>query len=144
MSLSNEKNATPGDGARNFDAVLDDIRPKAYHLDADPSDCTDPALVREGTLERYGDLHIQTGGRFQDRWNTEYTSMALPFVIPRMVSGPDYPKRPRWRRVYDDAPEVTPTEFLRGLARRAEAQIRNDQAAIPIARSNGFSVHCRE
>ena len=64
--------------------------------------------------------------------------MALPFVIPRMVSGPDYPKRPRWRRVYDDAPEVTPTEFLRGLARRAEAQIRNDQAAIPIARSNWF------
>ena len=64
--------------------------------------------------------------------------MALPFVIPRMVSGPDYPRRPRWRRVYDDAPVVTPTEFLRGLARRVEGQIRNDHAAIPIARSNWF------
>ena len=118
--------------------MLDDIRPKAYHLDADPSECTDPDIVREGTLERYGNMHVQTGGRFLDRWNSAFTSMALPFVIPRMVSGPDYPRKPRWRRVAEDAPEVTPTEFLRGFARRVEAQVRNDHAALPIVRSNWF------
>ena len=60
--------------------------------------------MREGTLERYGHMHIQTGGRFMDRWNSAFTSMALPFVIPRMVSGPDYPGKPRWWRVAEDAP----------------------------------------
>jgi hypothetical protein len=83
-------------------------------------------------------MHLQTGGRFVDRWNTAFTSMALPSVIPRMVSGPDDSGRPRWRRVAEDAPEVTPTELLRGFARRVEAQVRNDHAAIPIVRSNWF------
>ena len=55
-----------------------------------------------------------------------------------MVSGPDYPNEQPWRRVYDDAPEVSPTEFMRGFARRVEAQVAHDMTAIPIVRSNWF------
>ena len=78
LSLANEKNATPVDGARPLETVLDDIRPTAVHLDRDASACIDPAVQREGALERYGDLHIQIGAQFVTRWNTAYTSQALP------------------------------------------------------------------
>ena len=138
LSLTYEKNATPGDAPRPLENALDNIRPKAFHLDKDITTCINPDVLREGTLERYGDLHIQTGGKFLPTWHTSYTSQALPFVIPRMVSGPDYLNEQRWRRVYDDAPEVSPTEFMRGFARRVEAQVAHDMTAIPIVRSNWF------
>ena len=95
-------------------------------------------MQRENTLSRYGDLHIQTGGSFMPSWNSAYTSQALPFVIPRMVSGPDYPNKERWRRNFADAPQVSPTEFLRGFARRIEGQVRSDFTALPIVRSTWF------
>ena len=55
-----------------------------------------------------------------------------------MVSGPDFEPQNRWRRRFDDAPIVTPIEFQRGLARRAEAQIRNSWEIVPTQRSVCF------
>ena len=62
----------------------------------------------------------------------------MPFVIARMVSGPDYDKDRRWRRTFEDSPFVHPHEFMRGFARRIELQVRQDATAVPIVRSTWF------
>jgi hypothetical protein len=96
-----EKNATPGDGARPVAQCLEDVRPKAFTLDRSTASCTDPDILRKGALERYGGLHVQTGSRFIDQWQSKYFSQVLPWVIPRMVSGPDYDPERKWRRRVD-------------------------------------------
>ena len=55
-----------------------------------------------------------------------------------MVSGLDYDPQRRWRRVAPDTAIVTTTAFTQGLARRVEAQIRNDWSLVPAARSVWF------
>ena len=132
--MVNEKNATPGDGARTLEKCLEDLRPHAICLDKNAKACSDPATLRHGALERYGELHINTGRKEQMQFHSKYTSQGLPFVLPRMVSGPDYYPDKRWRRLAD-APIVTPREFTGGFARRAEAQCRTSWDALPIVRS---------
>ena len=92
--------------ARPIEECLEDVRPSAVAMDRSLAACTDPELLREGALERYGDVQVQTEVLAQSQCNSEYFSMILPFVIPRMVSGPDYTGRDRWRRTFDDAPLV--------------------------------------
>ena len=133
-TLHSTKNATPGDAAQELSSSLDDVRPKAFTLDLKPSDCTTPDLQRSGTLQRYGELHIQTGNKLQSQWESKYFSKALPFCFPRMVSGPDFKVDDKWRRGNMSA-VVTPLEFNRGIARRVEGQIRNDAVCLPIIRS---------
>ena len=136
--LITEKNATPGDGARSLEACLEDIRPHAICVDRTTSAASDPQTQRESGLERFGDLHIQTGHKEINQFCTKYFSQVLPFVFPQMASGPDYFPDQRWRRKHPDAPWVTPDEFIGGMARRAESQFRNDWTAVPIMRSVGF------
>ena len=134
LTMHGVKNATPGDGDHELDKCLDDIRPKSFTLDLKPSDCTTPDLVRTGVLERYGELQVQTGAKLESQWESKYFSQVLPFVIPRMVSGPDFRPEDKWRR-HANTPVATPQEFNRGMARRVEGQIRNDATALPIIRS---------
>ena len=67
-----------------------------------------------------------------------YFSQSMPFVISRMVSGPDYHSGQRWRRTQPDAPWVSPRAFAAGFARRAEASCRTDWMATSIVRSVAF------
>ena len=78
---------------------------------------------------------------------SKYISQVLPFVIPFMVSGPDYSfyeKTNRWRRRDDPrweeavAPLVTASKFTAAFARRCESQCRQDWNALPIIRSVNF------
>ena len=133
--LARDKLATPSDGAQPFDTCLDEVRPKAFTVTKDPALCTDPQLLRGGALSRYGDLSIQTSTQFVNQWQSKYTSMVHPFVIPRMVSGPDYDPNNPWRHKFHDAATVTPTEFLRGMARNCLAQVRQDFKFLPQLRA---------
>jgi len=136
--LINDKNATPGDGARSLEDCLEDLRPHAMCVDKGVQACSDPATLREGALERYGELHVQTGGKEIVQFHSKYFAQILPFVIPYMVSGPDYFPDQRWRRKYADAPWVSPQEFAASFGRRVEAQCRTDWTALPIIRSVAF------
>ena len=133
------KNATPGDVAKNVATCLDDIRPKAFTVDRDAGSCSTPDVMRTEALQRYGDLHIQTGSKFLPQWHSRYSAQILPFVIPRMCSGPDYSEDDRWRRGSKlTDPIVTPAAWMKGLTRSVLAQVRNDAVAIPITRSTWF------
>ena len=98
--LSNEKNATPGDGARSTETCLDDIRPHTISLGSSSAAITDPASDRVHGFESSnsspdavpndaatGNLTVKTGMKMENMWKTEYPSQILPFVIPKMVSG---------------------------------------------------------
>ena len=119
----------------NIHNCLDDIRPKAFCLDAQPADGTTPDVLRTGGLERYSEFQIETGNKLQSQWESKYFSQILPFVFPRMCSGPDFaPEKHKWHRS-DDSAVVTPMEFTKAIARRIEGQIRHDFTAVPIIRS---------
>ena len=69
----------------------------------------------------------------------------LPFVIPFLVSGPDYTfqnNAGRWRRQQRgdelEAPWVSPCQWTAGFARRCESQCRQDWTALPMIRSVNF------
>ena len=55
-----------------------------------------------------------------------------------MVSGADYDVENRWRRTAEDAPVVTPMQYLRGCVRRVEAAPRNDWMFVPALRNTVF------
>ena len=135
--LMTDKNASPGDGARPMEECLQDLRPKACTLDRSTEACTDPETLRAGGLERYGELHVETGSRLVDQYHSKYPSQIFPFVIPRMVSGPDYTTREKWRRNKKSA-KVSVPGFCRAFARRSEAQCRTDWSALPTYRSAAF------
>ena len=133
-----EKNATPGDGSRSVDECLQDIRPQAVCMDKEATSNSDPATLREKAIGRYGDLYVQTGSKLIPQWHSKYFAQVQPFVIPRMVSGPDYDMLNRWRRQYEDAPCVSPQAFVAGFARRVESNGRTDWSALPIMRSVAY------
>jgi hypothetical protein len=95
-----------------------------------------------------GDLTVQTGQTPMPQWHSRYFSQILPFVIPYMVSGPDftfYENSSRWRRKdkggHLQAPWVSPATFMAGFARRCESQCRQDWCALPIMRSVCFKYY---
>lgn len=96
-----------------------------------------PPKSRGGALARFGELHVQTGTQLISQWHSKYISQINPYVIPRMVSGPDYDLDNRWRRT-KDAAVVSSAEFSRLLARRCEGQVRMDWSCVPIVRSVHF------
>ena len=114
--LFREKNATPGDAATCVSRCVDEIRPIAMCVDRNNTSTCTPADAREGSMSLFGHthaqadaregsmtqcghIHAQTGSRFRSQWCPQYFSEALPFVIPRMVSGPDFrDEATPWRR----------------------------------------------
>ena len=148
--LIKEKNATPGDGAGSADTCLSDGRPSFISTGVSTQSCSDPATIRTGAVLRHGecevgDLTAQTGHTMIPQWHAQYFSQILPFVIPYMVSGPDFTfheNASRWRRKdkpgHLTAPRVAASKFVAGFARRCESQARQSWVALPIMRSVVF------
>ena len=145
-SIHRDKNATPGPRARSADEVLDDVRPHAVINDRSTKALCDPGDLKASALARYGDITVQTGYARINQWRGKCFSQILPFVIPFMVSGPDYEadSEKRWRRrevtgveekVAYPPPFVTCRAFAAGFAHRAEAASRTDFVAVPCIRS---------
>ena len=128
-----EKNSTPGAGSSSIESVFEDARPTAVILDRSSAAATDPASQREGAVVRHGDLHARTGMDPLRQWHSKYFSQVLPFVLPRMVSGPDFDPHQRWRRT-EDAPWVDPIDFANAFVRRIEAPCRVDWRAASMVR----------
>ena len=112
QSLVREKNATPGNAACRDGHLLDDVPPLAISLDRSTAAVSDPATLRASGIERFGDLHISSSSKWLVQWTPKYFSQVLPFVMPRMVSGPDYDPDNRWRRRFEDAPFVGALDFF--------------------------------
>ena len=153
MRFVSDKNATPGDKGSTLSTCLDHLRPHTMCVDRSAASSTDPDSMRTGAFQRFepqadkeqramdriGDLKIDVRGSEILQFHSKYVSQVLPFVIPRMVSGPDFFPHCRWRRAEND-PWVSPMEFSSGFSRRVEASCRKDWNALPIIRSLASST----
>ena len=146
VAMFRDKASTPGDGGADHDDCLRHNRPATVNPGVSSGSLTDPASARTNAIIKHGDLQVQTGHEMLSQWETKYFSQILPFVMPFMVSGPDFDfhnKAPkRWRRKDNgkdlEAPWVSPQKFCAGFARRCESQCRHDWTALPIIRSVCF------
>ena len=87
-------------------------------------------------LRKHYLLDVSTGKDLTKQWNSSFFARAFPFSIPKLVSGPDFPRKPRERRSAGAA-ELGPLAHARMLAKRVEASVRNDWIAVPAARNLG-------
>jgi len=140
VRLADVKNATPGNGATSVEACLDDVRPTSVCLDKSAAAAVDPGARRTAAFQRYGELKVEVQQKNKEvvQFHPKYISQALPFVVPRMVSGPDFFPHQPWRRVYEDAPKITAPQFCAAFARRVEAPCRTDWTALPMIRSVAY------
>ena len=166
--LLKEKNATPGEGAVSVESCFGERRPSSVVSETSGQACSTPAKLRTSTICSFGAvskssdpnepsaqaanleegrLVVRTGHKLLPQWEGKYFSTILPFVIPYMVSGPDFnfaDLKKRWRRGavggeasdrFLPAPWVAANTFVAGFARRCESQCRRDWTALPIIRS---------
>ena len=70
----------------------------------------------------------------QDQWRGDFVSKAMPFTVPRLISGPDFFPGERESPDPEDGlplrPTMPPTASLNAFARRAEAQRRADMDRV--------------
>jgi hypothetical protein len=64
VNTSDEKNATPGPGARSPETCLNDLRPLSVAMDRSVHSLSDPATQREGAVTAYDDGSINVSGRW--------------------------------------------------------------------------------
>ena len=76
----------------------------------------------------------KTGADLVDQWKSEFMALALPFSIPRVVGGADYPLKKRFR-IYREAAVLTPWECTRMHARRVESNIKSDWNIVPAQKN---------
>ena len=145
------KHATPGSNpSSSTDAAIAHAEPMSCSLDASAATSSSVNEIRQTIYGKFapedvrvGDLHTKTDDVFQEQWCGKFFSYALLVVIPRMVSGPDLPWRPRFRRSEQHA-GVNFTTFLQGFAKRVENQCRSDFTALPIIRSVWYRFMAQE
>jgi len=102
-------------------------------VDRSAKSASDPATQSEGAVQSFGELQVQTGNKMIPQFESSYFSETLPFVFPHVCGGPDFFMHKRARRP-PDAPRVGFQEWVAGMARRSESQMRNDWTALPLMR----------
>jgi hypothetical protein len=136
--LFKDKQATPDAGSMDIESCLSSGRPASLVMESNIQASTTPNALRSNAVARTaginaGVLSVQTDAKLIPQWHSKYFSQILPFVIPFMVSGPDFEfatGKLRWRRKdfgdHLEAPWVSASTFLAGFARRCESQCRRD------------------
>ena len=129
-----QKNATPAEAPAGMDAIIETLRPSVLLPDRDSS-LIEPRDNREIlALEKLSMLVARTDVSLVDQWKSEYTGLAFPFSVPRVVGGADYPLKPRFRR-HRNAACLTPWEHTQMHARRVESNIKTDWNLVPSQRN---------
>ena len=113
-SVQDEKNATPGAGARDPSDCLTNVQPVFLTMDRSARSASDTATQREQAVLAHdtASLTIQTAAKFVDTWESDYAWKAFPYSITRPVSGGDFrPDKSRGRR-HEESPVLGPQQFV--------------------------------
>ena len=100
----------------------------------------DAAAGGGGERVKTSTLELETGCDMQEQWTGAYVSQALPFIIPRLISGPTFFPTAEDVAAAEAAsrPLLTITAFLHGFVRRVENLCHADWTAVPVLRSLWF------
>jgi hypothetical protein len=129
-TIQPQKNATPAEGSVEVSRVFLGVRPHTMVVERSSKNVANPGEQLGAALEKADEMSITTGASMVPQWETQYFSRVFPFVMPRMVGGPEFSPLRRWRR-RGDAAFVTLKQWTKGIVRRAEGQFRSDWAFIP-------------
>ena len=139
-----DKAATPAErnySADNLVKELDRLRPTTLVVQRDSDASKDVEASRHHALGTVTTVNIQTGSDLLAQFNTEYIPKVFNLTLPRQVGGPDFPGsgQQRWRRRFDDAPQLTLSCYTSMLAKRVEAQVRWDWDLVPGLHTLSFA-----
>ena len=137
-SLVYEKAATPAERSELVGVLEETIRPNAIVEERHSDTTLDCNVAHARAFEDFGTLKVQTGSKFVDQWKPECISQALPFTFSRAVGGAEYDDSSRTRRRFEDSPQVSSSEFTRGICLRVESQFRCDWSCLVLLRNLHF------
>ncbi len=156
LRLSQDKHATPAEGATILPDAFSSIRPQSVIEERTSDAGLDVAAQRTEALRQYTPLNVHVQAEYIKQFNSLYPSQVLPFTFPYMVGGPEYFCRTEDSRrnysfelrgdYYDQfklsvlpkCPKVPSRLWTAGIAHRVEAQILADWVAIPALRNLDF------
>ena len=156
LTLQQDKNATPSEGATSLSHAFDGERPKSLIEERTSDAGLDVAAQRIESLRQYTPLAVNVEADYVKQWNSLYVAQVLPFTFPYMTGGPEYFNRSEESRrnfqfdpvgeYYEQfnltrlpgCPKVSSLSWTRAMAHRVEAQILADWTAIPIMRNLAF------
>ena len=81
--------------------VLEEVRPSSTCGDKVNSQISSREVRQQLALRKCYLLDMSTGKELASQWNSSYFALAFPFSVPRPISGPDFPRKPRERRNAD-------------------------------------------
>ena len=102
-----DKAATPAErlySQADLGRDLERTRPQTLVLQRDSDANRDVASSRDSAFEQFSTLSLQTGSNLERQFESSYIPRVFCTTLPWCVGGPDFPRQPRWRRRYDDAP----------------------------------------
>ena len=94
---------------------------------------------RSNAFSTISEIKLQTGSNLIDQFHSSYIPRVFNMSLPWCVGGPDFPRQKRWRRCFDDAPEVSLDMYTEMLSDRVEANVRWDWDLNPALWSLSFA-----
>ena len=121
-------------------------RPQMAHAERSGANVGSPEEPIRHIMEQYaGSLDVRTKNAFLSQWSPQYPCRVFPHIFPYMCGGPEFSRDRRWTRAaVPGAPHVPIDEWVAGMARRVEGQLRADWACIPALRNLSFRWKCIE
>jgi hypothetical protein len=137
-----DKAATPAEriwSVAELQRNMERTRPNILVAQRDSDAQKDIEASRASAFSRFSVLELRTGSKLVDQFQGSYIPRVFNLTFPWLVGGPDLRGREKYRRLSDDAPEVTLDAFTRMLPRRVETQIRWDWDLLPAVWSLSFA-----
>ena len=139
-----KKHATPGLASSDISTVFDMARPAACAPTGGTSIQGTTAQRMQRAIDGGPVIPYIADGIILEQWNGEYPAIAFPHTLLWQIGGPDYARA--WVSPVDNAgrrranvfenersyrPAIHMGDWLAGLTRRVEHQIRSDWLFIP-------------
>ena len=124
--LGVDKPATPAERTRNAADLEKDLqraRPLVLAAQRDSDVNKDIENSRVNAFAEFSQLELCTGSTLEPQFQTDYIPRVFSLTLPWCVGGPDFPRQPRRRRCFADAPALSLDAFTTMIAARCESAI---------------------
>ena len=138
-----DKAATPAERLVSEESLLremDRARPLTLVVQRESDAQKNVEASRSHALGTVTEMNLVTGSSLLDQFETCYIPRVFNLSLPWQVGGPDFQGQGgRWRRRFEDSPQLSLTNYTAMMARRVEAQIRWDWDLNPGLHSLSFA-----
>ena len=137
-----DKAATPAPrmyNAEDLQLEMERTRPQILLNQRDSDTQKNVEASRSNAFSTISQLQLKTGSNLIDQFHASYIPRVFNMSLPWCVGGPDFPRQKRWRRCFEDSPEVSLDMYTEMMSNRVEANIRWDWDLNPALWSLSFA-----